>query len=180
MRKAVDEITLVRPSADYARQIDEYRAEFPSDRERVTLDPDRIPGADYLEDYASAAEWLDFCESEKERISWFMSVRRSDGRIVGMSCLRHKLEYDDDDIEFASHIGYSVRPSERGRGYAEQQLRLLLLEAKKLGIDTVRLVCSDKNEASRRTILANGGIPAGTVRGEESGITIERYDIHIE
>ena len=173
----MDEIRLIRPTAAYAAQIAEYRAEFPSERMRVTLDPERIPGMDYLEDFGSVAEWLDFCEGQQGRISWYMAVRACDGKIVGFCCLRHRLEYDDDDIDFASHIGYSVRPSERRKGYAKEQLRLVLGEAAGLGIDTVRIVCRDINEGSNRTIIANGGRFVGSLYGEESGITVNRYDI---
>ena len=113
----------------------------------------------------------------KDRISWYMSVRKDDGRIVGFCCLRHKLEYDDDDPEFASHIGYSVRPSERGKGYAKEQLRQLLRIANEAGIESVRVVCRDINIGSICTILTNGGVFADSVYGEESGMTINRYDI---
>ena len=106
-----------------------------------------------------------------------MAVRRSDGRIVGFCCLRRRLEYDDDDPDFASHIGYSIRPSERRKGYAKEALRLLLQKAKEAGIARVRIICRDINEGSRRTIMANGGIYIDSIHGEESGLTVERYDI---
>ena len=152
-------------------------AEFPSERMRVTYDPDRIPGMDHLEKYSSVSEWLEFCRSMEGKISWFMSVRNSDGKIVGFCCLRHKLEYDDDDPDFASHIGYSIRPSERRKGYAKEQLRLVLHEAHEMGIDTVRIICRDINEGSNRTITANGGVFVDSIYGEESGLTLNRYDI---
>ena len=112
----MDELELIRPSAAYTREIIEYRDEFPAERARVTLDPDRIPGLDYLEDYDDPLDWLRFCEEMAGKISWYMAVRKGDGRVVGFVCLRHRLEYDDDDEEFASHIGYSIRPSERRKG----------------------------------------------------------------
>lgn len=170
-------LRLSKVSKDYLEQIKEYRAEFPADRMRVTYDPDRIPGLDYLEEYDSVAEWLSFCEQMSDKITWYMSVREDDGRIVGFLILRHKLEYDDDDIEFASHIGYSIRPSERRKGYAKEQLRLGLLEARKYGLNSVRIVCRDSNIGSNKTILANGGIYIDTIRGEESGMNVNRYDI---
>lgn len=176
----MDAIRLIRPAAEYAARIEEYRAEFPTDRMRVTLNEERIPGMDYLEDFGSVREWLEFCEEQRDRLTWFMAVRDCDGKIVGFCCLRHKLEYDDDDIDFASHVGYSIRPGERRKGYAKEQLRLLLREAKAMGMDRARIVCRDINEGSNRTILANGGQFAGSLYGEESGITINRYDIPLK
>ena len=173
----MDTLQLVPPSAEYAEQIEAYRAEFPSERMQVTFDPERIPGLEHIEEYGSVREWLRFCDSMRGRISWYMSVRPADGRIVGFCCLRHALEYDDDDLDFASHIGYSIRPSERGKGYAKEQLRLVLRKARELGLDTVRVVCRDINIGSVRTILANGGVYVDSLHGEESGLTIHRYDL---
>ena len=173
-------LKLLPPSLRDAEEIENYRAEFPADREQVTAEPDRIPGLDYLEECGTVREWLEFCETMAGKITWYMSVRESDGKIVGFCCLRHKLEYDDDDEEFASHIGYSVRPSERGKGYAKEQLRLVLEKAKKLGLPSVRVICRDSNIGSVKTILANGGVFLDTLHGEESGLTVNRYDIPTE
>ena len=176
----MDAIILREPTAEDAERIAAYMAEFPDDRMRVTLDPDRIPGLDHLESYDSVEAWLRFCETMRGKITWYMSVRLSDGRIVGFCCLRHDLAYDDDDMEFASHIGYSVRPSERGKGYAKEQLRLALGKAREAGLRQVRIVCRDENEGSIRTILANGGVFVDAIHGEESGLIIRRYDVPTE
>ena len=76
-RELMSDIRLVRPSEEYIKQIEEYRSEFPSERMRVTYDPDRIPGMDHLEKYSSVSEWLEFCRSMEGKISWFMSVRNN-------------------------------------------------------------------------------------------------------
>ena len=172
-------IVLAAPAEEYIDEIKEYRDEFPVGAMTATPDPEAIPGMDGLEKCGSVEEWLEMCRSEKGRISRYMAIRISDGALVGFCCLRSKLEYDDEDPEFASHIGYSVRPGERGKGYATEQLRLALRKAADAGLDEVRVICREDNEASRRAILANGGSYIDTVRGEESGFTVERYAIPV-
>lgn len=132
---------------------------------------------DHLEEYGDVGSWLSFCKSMEGKISWYMTVRKADGKIVGMIVLRHKLEYDDDDEEFASNIGYSIHPDARNRGYGKQQLHLALKKAKEVGLSKVRIVCRDTNLASQRTIAANGGTYLDTLFGEESGMHIYRYDV---
>lgn len=173
----MDTLRLVPLCPGMEQAVAAYRAEFPLDRPQVTYDPEHIPGLDRLEDFASAEDWLNWCGSMAGKVSWFMAVKESDGAAVGCLCLRHKPEYDDDDPEFRSHIGYSVRPSERGKGYGRALLRLGLREARALGLASVRLVCRDTNAASRHVILQNGGVYIDTIHGEESGMNVERYDI---
>ena len=175
----MSEIKLIKPSAEYAEKIADYRAEFPAERERVTYDPSRIPGMDYLEKYDNVLDWLQFCENMSDKLTWYMTFCESNSKIVGFIVFRHKLEYDDDDIEFASNFGYSVCPSERGKGYAKEQLRLSLQKAKEFGLDKVRIVCRDINIGSHKTIISNGGVHVDTIHGEESGLNVNRYDIQM-
>ncbi|MEO8908864.1 MAG: GNAT family N-acetyltransferase [Gemmatimonadaceae bacterium] len=55
------------------------------------------------------------------------------------------------------HIGYSIVPWKRRRGYATRALELLLLEVRKEGLAYVELTTNTSNTASRRAIEANGG-----------------------
>jgi predicted acetyltransferase len=88
-------------------------------------------------------------------------VRESDSKIVGVIQIRHC--FNEFLEKYAGHIGYSVCPSERKKGYATQMLRLALPECKSLGIKQVLICCVRGNEGSRKTILNNGGKYESTV-----------------
>ena len=55
------------------------------------------------------------------------------------------------------HIGYSVVPWKRRRGYATRALALILEEAKKEGLPYVEIVTDADNVASQKVIETNGG-----------------------
>jgi predicted acetyltransferase len=55
------------------------------------------------------------------------------------------------------HVGYSVVPWKRGRGYATRALALLLPDAAREGLPYVELTTDEENVASQRVIAANGG-----------------------
>ena len=46
-------------------------------------------------------------------------------------------------------------------------MHLGLIEAKRAGLDFALITCDEENEASRRTILANGGVYDNTIQGSE-------------
>jgi predicted acetyltransferase len=82
---------------------------------------------------------------------------------LGRLSIRHRLNRR---LRFqGGHIGYSVRPSQRRRGYATLMLRLALPVAHRMGIDPALITCDDTNIASRRVIEANGGRLAGASHG---------------
>jgi predicted acetyltransferase len=56
------------------------------------------------------------------------------------------------------HIGYAVVPWKQRLGYAKSALRLILPEAKAVGLPYVEIITDPENIASRRVIEANGGI----------------------
>ena len=88
--------------------------------------------------------------------------------------VRHTL--NDYLRQFGGHIGYSVRPCERRKGYGKEQLRLALDFCKgTLGLDRVLITCKTENEASRRTILSAGGVYENTLHEPGQGIDLERY-----
>jgi predicted acetyltransferase len=56
------------------------------------------------------------------------------------------------------HIGYAVVPWKQRLGYAKSALRLILPEAKAVGLPYVDITTDPDNIASQRVIEANGGI----------------------
>lgn len=93
------------------------------------------------------------------------------GRALGFLNLRLRL--NEALLNYAGHIGYSIRPSERGKGYAKETLRQGLQVAKEKNIKKVLVTCSVNNPASRAVILANGGI------FEDDRNGVERYWIEV-
>lgn len=133
-------------------------------------------------------EWLDdvikcqersYAESKKlVPATTYFTIRESDNKIIGMINFRHYLnEYLRN---FGGHIGYGIRPTERGKGYAKVQLYLGLLEAKKMGIDKVMVDCVDTNEASEKTIKALGGVFEREVYEENRRVTLHNYWINVD
>ena len=88
--------------------------------------------------------------------------------------LNLRLRLNDYLLEKGGHIGYSIRPSERGKGYAKESLRQGLQVAKDKNIHRALVTCSIKNPASRAVILANGG------QLEDIRHETERYWIDLE
>lgn len=61
-------------------------------------------------------------------------------------------------LEVGGHIGYSIRPSMRGKGYATKMLDILLKTIDKKEYPYVLITCNEGNLSSRGVIENNGGI----------------------
>lgn len=95
-----------------------------------------------------------------------------ENKVLGAVNIRHRLT--DRLRNAGGHIGYGIRPSERQKGYVTKLLQLSLVEARKLGIEEVLVVCDADNTASEKTIIKNGGKPDKDYY-EEDGNIIKRY-----
>ena len=170
---------LIEPAAEYAQQILAYRKEF--------LDcGDSMDGTGGLRKMDDPMEWIRHSERCRDPrtvpehlapATQYLFVREEDGKIVGMIQIRHCLTpYLE---KFGGHIGYSVAPGERRKGYAAQMLNMALSKCRELGMDRVLITCIRGNEGSRRTILKNGGIYESTVYEPDEKVSLERYWIHL-
>lgn len=172
----MDPIKLVLPSEEYLDQVWPYRQEcFDADSSMDGCGPLRFNESpeQWLADVRAYTDPATLPEG-KVIATQFLSVRESDGKLVGMIQVRHYLnEYLR---SFGGHIGYSVRPSERRKGYAKEQLRLCLTWCREtLGLDRVLITCQPHNVASRRTILSAGGVYENTAHEPDRNVDLERY-----
>jgi predicted acetyltransferase len=81
-----------------------------------------------------------------------------DGDLAGGVGLRWQIGTPELPVWCHGHIGYSVVEWKRRRGYATQALRMILPEARKVGLPYVEIVTSPENVGSQRAIAANGGV----------------------
>ncbi len=147
--KKMETLLLVRPSLDYKEQILTYKQAFIGQH---------LYGGSRLEEIEDIEEWLTHLEKAssyttvdtgRSPSSTFLCIRQSDQAMVGICNIRHDTNQDF-LLNTAGHIGYSIKPSERRKGYATEQLRLALEEAKKLGIDRVLITAADWNIGSQK------------------------------
>lgn len=171
----MEEFLLIRPRSEYAGQIIEYRQEF--------LDAgDSMDGTGPLRRTPNPEEYIRICSEYENPLkvparlvpaTQFLFLRKSDDKLVGMIQVRHR--FNDYLEKYAGHIGYSVRPSERRKGYAKEMLRITLPFCREIGIDKVLITCIDGNIGSEKTILANGGIYEYTIHEPDENVNLKRF-----
>ena len=170
--KEVKGLKLIFPTEKHKKQVESFK------RKLAAVKGD-FSGCGNLEDL-NFGDWLTQCNDWREGknlpdgyvpSSQFVAVRADDGKLVGMLQIRHNI--NGPILECCGHIGYSVLPEERRKGYATRMLKLALRECKKLGLAKVLVSCANDNTASVKTIERNGGVFADEV---EYGVeTLRRY-----
>lgn len=165
----MEKLQLVRPAMCYEKELLAYRREF-------IESGDSMDGSSSLRRYENIKDWLMMLDKMEDL---FLYVREADQKVVGMIQIRRGL---NDFLEnYGGHIGYCVRPSERRKGYAKAMLQETLVYCSQtLGLPVVLISCLENNEASRRTILSNGGKYINTVFWNERNVNLQRYQIELE
>lgn len=105
----------------------------------------------------------------------YFYLREEDEKIIGMINLR--LYLNDFLRREGGHIGYSIRPSERRRGYGTQMLKEALSFFFPLTGGPVIISCDRDNPASAGVIKNCGGVLEAEFYSENFGEIIQRYRI---
>ncbi len=152
-------IKLITPTKALEAEAIAFRQEFFDNNEPV------INGSSLFDKVVLYDDWLLQLKNNSylETVSpdWvvtsvFFAIRLSDHKIVGIIDVRHTLNQFLSD--YGGHIGYSVRPSERGKGYATEMLKFALDYCREIGLEKVMLGCYKTNTASIGIIHKCGGI----------------------
>ena len=181
----MEQIELVEPQIKYAEDIWKFRKEI---LECDVENEDQFAGCLSLDVSKSAEEWIEMCCMRSIKANCkqtgvdvpsntYFAIRKSDDKLVGVIDLRHHLNHPVLET-WGGHCGYSVRPSERGKGYAKEMLRLNIKNARAMGITKLLVTCDIRNKASEKTIIANGGVFEKTIYVD--GCTMKRYWIKVD
>jgi predicted acetyltransferase len=154
---------LVKPSLKYKESFLEAVEEFKAEGKSMFMhDVSNEIGAGM--DFEKFLERINFREQGKDlpegRVPQTHLWLVEGSKFIGWVKIRHEL--NDTLMQYGGHIGYSIRPSERRKGYGTKILELGLEEAKRLGIEKVLVTCDDDNIASAKIIEKNGGVMENT------------------
>jgi len=163
---------LVRPAPEWEREHRSYIDEWGPAR--------LVPSSFNIEPFSNYGEYLEnLSQIEKGTDKWVPATNYflvENGRVLGMMNIRHELT--DFLLNVGGHIGYSVRPAERKKGYASMMLAEGLKVCNELNVRRVLVTCDKENIGSAKVILNNGGVEDRSFT-EQDGTVTRRFWIDI-
>ena len=124
------------------------------------------------------ADCIRIADEEKVPARTYFFVRENDDRIIGMINIR--LALNEKLRNYGGHIGYCIRPTERGHGYNKINLYLGLKICDLYGIEEVLMDADLNNPASWKTMEALGGVRSRECFNENSGGIVVDYLIDVK
>jgi predicted acetyltransferase len=172
----------VLPCKEYEQKAIEFIQEF-YDHESEINGTGGLDG--YLEK-STYSEWLikvindlDIANIPDGRVPayTYFYVRENDDKIIGMINIR--LALNDFLRKEGGHIGYSIRPSERKRGYGTIMLQETLAFCEVIGLCDIIITCNKSNVASSSMIKNCGGVLTHEFYSEVFKTDVLRYAISL-
>ena len=150
-----ERLTLVASQPGQGAAVNEAVVESHAELKRWMPWAQKVPTVEESEGFCrqGRAKWL-----ARESLD-FSFLRRADGMLVGKGGL-HSIDWSIPKFE----IGYWIRTSCAGRGYATEVTRALTRFAASLGARRVQISCDADNAASRRVAEKSGFVLEGILR----------------
>ena len=175
----MDNIFLKFPTMEDKQEWLDYVADFKEDN------PEATPGG--FKDNTIYEDWLEKLNNEHNNInleegrvpaSFYFLMNGN--RILGSISIRHNLD-NEMLSKFGGHIGYGIRPTERGKGYNKINLYLGLKICKEHGIKEVFMDADKENPASWKTMESLGGINIREYYDDEyAHCVVKDYTINVD
>lgn len=170
----------VEPDMSYKVKAIDFVEEFEKNNSK-------IHGGGYIAKYlknSTYEEWLKYLKQQRQIKSDETRVPDEtyflvdeDDNIIGIINIR--LGLNDMLRDLGGHIGFSIRPSQRGKGFNKINLFLGLKRLHEIGEKEALLDCEIDNKSSSGTMKALGGKLVNTKDTDKYGI-VEDYIINIE
>lgn len=149
--------------------------------------PDFISSTEIEKDREIAIEKMKLLETEKcveinsdftpSAFVWLVDEQKKE--YLGRISVRYVLKNEYMKM-FGGHIGYTVNPKYRRRGYATMLLKYGIELASKKGIKMILITCNVDNIGSRKVIEKNGGIFINSMYDERNRKHKLRYVINVK
>jgi predicted acetyltransferase len=140
------DIVLVEPAKEYEKAAMEYKQDYCDYGEYISFN--------------NYDEWLGYViymeNNADEPTKTYFMIRKNDNKVIGTAFLRYRMT--EDNANLYGHVGYGICPSERKKGYATQQLALIIEKAKDFKMQDVKIACDKINIASAKVAINNGGV----------------------
>lgn len=145
--------------------------------------PTHIPGSGSITDFPNISDWFEKLRLYENEATLpgpeyvpstqYVLIEKATNQIIGMLSIRKRL--NDYLLNLGGHIGYSIAPIERQKGYGTYMLQEALKITRQLGIDRVLITCDDDNFGSAKVIENNQGRLEDKRFNEASQKWIRRY-----
>ncbi len=139
---------LIRPTILYKESYIDANEEFLKEENKVfTAEKINSEFDSYMELVDDNEKGLGLPEQfDKQFVFWLIDEEQYIGRLI----IRHRVI--EQGLHNGWHLGYSIRPSKRQRGYGTLILKIGLQKAEGLGIKKIFLVCDSDNLPSKKIL----------------------------